>query len=290
MSSFAASFGMVDAMRVGPDNDGAIQGAWGKTTAGADYAGNLYFLHNKVWYNDPDPYFVRSSNPLNKARWMISWQAISGAMNTTSMQYAELAPERLDMIKRALPTHNLNARPIDILENNKPRIWMVKNDRQIVLGLFNWNERQNTQIDYSLKRMGLNDSENYELFDFWDNKYLGNIKSKLSQTLAPASCKVLAVRPRKVYPQVISTSRHITQGLMDVKEESWNPDKRILSGTSAVVKGDRYELRIIVPEEFNIKSAKSNSGKMFIQKEGKLIRVSFTPKKSGTINWNIEFK
>lgn len=290
MSSFAASFGMVDAMRVGPDNDGAIQGAWGKTTAGADYAGNLYFLHNKVWYNDPDPYFVRSSNPLNKARWMISWQAISGAMNTTSMQYAELAPERLDMIKRALPTHNLNARPIDILENNKPRIWMVKNDRQIVLGLFNWNERQNTQIDYSLKRMGLNDSENYELFDFWDNKYLGNIKSKLSQTLAPASCKVLAVRPRKVYPQVISTSRHITQGLMDVKEESWNPDKRTLSGTSAVVKGDRYELRIIVPEEFNIKSAKSNSGKMFIQKEGKLIRVSFTPKKSGTINWNIEFK
>ena len=25
---------------------------------------------------------------------------------------------------------------------------------------------KNTQIDYSLKRMGLNDSENYELFDF----------------------------------------------------------------------------------------------------------------------------
>lgn len=67
-------------------------------------------------------------------------------------------------------------------------------------------------------------------------------------------------------------------------------ESRQLSGTSAVVKGDRYELRIIVPEEFNIKSAKSNSGKMFIQKEGKLIRVSFTPKKSGTINWNIEFK
>lgn len=116
--------------------------------------------------------------------------------------------------------------------------------------------------------MGLNDSENYELFDFWDNKYLGNIKSKLSQTLAPASCKVLAVRPRKVYPQVISTSRHITQGLMDVKEESWNPDKRTLSGTSAVVKGDRYELRIIVPEEFNIKAPRVTAVKCLSKKKG----------------------
>lgn len=290
MSSLGASFGMVDAMRVGPDNDGAIQGVWGKTTAGADYAGNLYFLHNKVWYNDPDPYFVRNSNPLNKTRWMVSWQAVSGVMNTTSMQYSELEPERLDIIKRALPTHNLNARPIDILESNKPQIWMVKNDRLIVLGLFNWNEQRHTKIDYGLERMGLKSSENYELFDFWDNKYLGNIKGKLSQTLNPASCKVLAVRPSKSHPQVISTSRHITQGLMDIKEESWNPDRQILSGTSKVVKGDKYELRIIVPEKFAIRSAKSNGGKMFIQKEGKLVRVSFIPQKSGTINWNIEFK
>jgi len=81
-------------------------------------------------------------------------------------------------------------------------------------------------------------------------EYLGNIKSKLSQTLAPASCKVLAVRPRKVYPQVISTSRHITQGLMDVKEESWNPDKRTLSGTSAVVKGEPLLLSRSRKKEF----------------------------------------
>ena len=290
MSSLGAAFGMVNAMRVGPDNDGAIRGVWKSTTAGADYAGNLYFLHNKVWYNDPDPYFVRSSNPLNKARWMVSWQAVSGVMSTTSMQYAELAPDRLDMIKRALPTHSLNARPVDILESDKPNIWMVKNDRITILGLFNWEELKNTQIDYSLERMGLNGSENYELFDFWDNKYLGNINGKLSQTLEPASCKVLAVRPSKSHPQVISTSRHITQGLMDIKKESWNPARQTLSGTSEVVKGDRYELRIIVPEGFDIRKAKSNAGKMLIQKEGKLMRVSFMPQKSGMVIWNIEFK
>lgn len=290
MSSFGAAFGMVNAMRVGPDNDGAIRGIWKGTTAGADYAGNLYFLHNKVWYNDPDPYYVRNSNPINKARWMVSWQAVSGVMSTTSMQYAELEPERLDMIKRALPTHSLNARPIDILESKKPKIWMVKNDRIIILGLFNWEELKNTQIDYSLERMGLNGSNNYELFDFWENKYVGNIKGKLCQTLSPASCKVLAMRPSKSYPQVISTSRHITQGLMDIKKEAWNPDKQVLSGTSEVVKGDKYELRIIVPEGTDIKRVQCNAGKATTQKEGKLMRVSFVPKKTEVINWSIEFK
>lgn len=38
MSSLGAAFGMVNAMRVGPDNDGAIRGVWKSTTAGADYA------------------------------------------------------------------------------------------------------------------------------------------------------------------------------------------------------------------------------------------------------------
>ena len=55
MVSFGPVFGYVDAMRVGPDNDRALEGYWGSNTVGADYAGNLWFLNNRVWYNDPDP-------------------------------------------------------------------------------------------------------------------------------------------------------------------------------------------------------------------------------------------
>jgi hypothetical protein len=48
-------------------------------------------------------------------------------------------------------------------------------------------------------------------------------------------------------PQLISTSRHITQGVVDVVSESWDADSKSLSGISRVVAGDPYELRIAKP-------------------------------------------
>ena len=41
------------------------------------------------------------------------------------------------------------------------------------------------------------------------------------------------------------------QGLIDVKLESWDPAARILSGTSAMVAGDAYELRLVCPEDLS---------------------------------------
>ena len=288
MSSFAASFGLVDAMRVGPDNDGATVGKWSVVTRGADYASNLYFFHNKVWYNDPDPYYVRESNPLPYARWMISWQAVSGAMNSTSIQYADLSQERLDLLKRALPTHHLNARPVDILESSKPRIWIVGNERMSIVGLFNWSDTDSTQINYPLQQMGLNKTARYEVFDFWKNTYEGSMSGKLVDVLEPAGCRVLAIRRTQSYPQVISTSRHITQGLIDITEEDWDKVSGTLSGTSKVVAKDVYELRVILPQGFDIEEASFDGSKGDVKIEGRLARISFIPTTTGEIPWKIK--
>lgn len=290
MLSFGASFGMVDAMRVGPDNDSARKGVWSNVTKGAHYSGNLYFLNNKVWYNDPDPCYVRESNPIEKARWMVSWQAISGVMGTSSMQYSELSKERLDLLKRALPTHDYNAYPVDILENENPNIWIVNNNRMNVIGLFNWKEKEETTINYNMKKMGLDPNLSYEAFDFWDNKYLGTIKGSLKSILKPASCQVLAVKPVKNNPQVISTSRHITQGLMDVITEKWEESTKTLLGTSKVVENDIYELRIVLPKGFSApKNAMCNGRKMDAKVDGSIVRISFIPTKTDEVNWKIIF-
>lgn len=290
MSSFAPAFGMVDGMRVGPDNDRASQGDWTCVTRGADYAGNLYFLNNRVWYNDPDPYYVREDNPLNKAIWMVSWQSIAGVMSTTSMQYDALPEERLNLIKRGLPTHTLNARPIDILENKNPRIWMVQNDRMYIMGLFNWKELESDTIEYDFERLGLDPLKEYEFYDFWDNKYLGSKNKKIFETIAPASCKVFAIRPVQSYPQVISTSRHITQGLVDIVEESWNSSSKTLSGKSNVVAGDVYELRIMLPEGYQLEQAEFDGEPMNVLREGRLIRVNYKPSMTEVGVWDIRFK
>ena len=290
--SLAPVFGKVDAMRVGPDNGGAAKGNWKQTTAGADFAGNLWFLNNRVWYNDPDPIYVRESVPLGNARWMASWQAVSGAMNTTSIQYGLLPPERLDLIKRTLPTHNLNARPVDILENKHPQIWKVANDRLCVLGLFNWNEKNETAIDYPLERMGLDPTKGYDAFDFWENKYLGTMKGSLDTTLAGAHCQVLALRETAGHPQLLSTSRHITQGLADVVSEQWDAKAKTLSGTSQVVAGDPYDLRITCPTGFKAEKTRVTDKKATlsnIEQSGGLARITIIPSTTGRIEWKVLF-
>jgi hypothetical protein len=46
-------------------------------------------------------------------------------------------------------------------------------------------------------------------------------------------------------PFLISTSCHVAQGILEVKAEAWNESARSLTGTSAVVAEDVYELRVV---------------------------------------------
>lgn len=291
--SLAPVFGKVDAMRVGPDNGGSLKGEWDQIMAGADFAGNFWFLNNRVWYNDPDPIYVRESVALHHARWMASWLAVSGAMHTSSTQYGLLPAERLDIIKRTLPSHSLDARPVDILEHKHPQIWKVANERLCVIGLFNWKEKESLDITYSLKRMGLDASKSYDVFDFWGDTYLGTIQGELKSLLEGGHCKVLALREVVPYPQVLSTSRHITQGLMDVVSEAWDSEKKTLSGVSHVIAGDPYELRITCPVEFKVKKVNVANAKVQIgdaDQESGVIRVVLTPTKTNeALEWNIIF-
>lgn len=290
MSSLAPSFGYLDGMRVGPDNDMARVGRWKEVTLGARYASNLYFLNNKVWYNDPDAYYVRESISLPKARWMVSFQSILGAMSMTSMQYSQLPAERLELIKRGLPTHSLMSRPADLLRNPEPQIWTLKNERMTVAGLFNWKEKESDAVECRFEEMGLAASKEYEAFEFWSNRYLGKIKDGWTATLDSASCQVVALRESKPYPQVISTSRHITQGLMDIASEQWNPKAKELTIKARVISSDPYELRITLPDKYQLKRVMAGGEQVETDTAKGYCRVRVLPSATGEVEWKVQFK
>jgi hypothetical protein len=297
MRSMGGAFGLIDAMRIGPDNGGAGNGKWSSVMAGPRHGSNLYFLNRRVWHNDPDPIFVRPSTPINSARLMASWVAVSGSMLTTSYQFSELPAERLDILKRCMPGHRAQARPVDLFESNPARIWLLTDSSspvsRNVIGLFNWKESESETIVYDMDKLGLDAEIIYTAFDYWADKFAEPIHGTLKQTLPPASCRVLALRPAADHPQLISTSRHITQGVIDVLEERWDNDKKILSGKSLVVAGDPYEMRIALPEEESWKVEKVFADgadiKLLSQTE-KGIRVLLESPKNGLVKWSIHFK
>ena len=322
MRSYGGAFGLVDAMRIGPDN-GAN---WRSLTRGAIFGSRHYFLHGRIWYNDPDPVYVRASMPLNHAQLICSWVTLSGQLNLSSEWFPDLPPERLDILKRTMPSHGLLPRPADLFENDPPRLWLLTDaparelpatrnhrkpseisgsrrpegraPRRDIIGVFNW-ESQEQNFDYPLDKLGLDANTEYVAFDYWQNALVSPIKGRLQISVPAESCRVIAVRPRANHPQLLSTSRHITQGIVDVLEEKWEAAKKALRGRSKVVGGDAYELRIVAEaggktfaaNAFAVSPADVSAGvKATLASDGKLIRARIDSPTSREVSWTVEFK
>lgn len=241
MRSYGGAFGLVDAMRVGPDN-GAD---WNKLTRGTIFGSRHYFLHRRVWLNDPDPVYVRASMPTNHTQLICSWVALSGQLNLSSEWLPGLPADRLDILKRTMPAHGGLARPVDFFENDPPRIWAVQAPGRDVIGLYNWKSTAQ-QFDVPLEQLGLDNRTEHVAFDYWKDEFVPSVNGRLQLTVPGESCIVLAIRSRTDHPQVISTSRHVTQGLVDLSGEIWNQRTKTLGGRSKLVGQDSYELRIAI--------------------------------------------
>jgi len=296
MRSFGGSFGTVDAMRVGPDNGsswkGLVRGPW--------HGSNRYFLHRRVWYNDPDPIYVRGSMPIEHAQLITTWVAISGQLRVSSEWFAELPEDRIDLLRRTMPSHDKFARPVDLLETDSAKIWLLQDDssgvQRNVIGLYNWSESEPDPIEYSMAKLGLDPEKKYVGFDYWNDRFVPPFSKTLSAVLQPGSCLALSLRECEDDPVVVSTSRHITQGIVDILEEEWNAGKGVLSGRSELVANDPYEIRIVVPTgdvSWKLGAFKVGARKAKVvskSQNGPIIRVKIVATESGEVDWSAQFE
>ena len=286
MRSFGGAFGLVDAFRIGPDT--------GSGHIGSPHASRNYFVHGRIWYNDPDCVSVRARYPLGNARANASFTAISGNLYYNSDWIPDLPEERLDILKRTMLPHNLKARPVDIFEQQVSRIWLLTDERgsvrRDVVALFNWDTQSSATVEATLEHIGLDPKQEYVAFDFWENKFLGTLKDRIAMNVGADSCVILALRPVSKAPQLLSTSFHVTQGMVDVTDEKWDAAAKTLSGASKLVAGDPYELRLALPTGCKVKAAKAEGLEATVKEEAGLARVSFTAPDSKTVKWTVSFE
>ena len=296
MRTLGGSFGRVDGMRVGRD----IGAKWNKILPCVDMGTRLYFFHGRVWYNDPDCLMVREPMTLEQARAWGSWISISGQLNLVSEWLPGLPAERLDVVKRSMPNHGLCGRPIDLFSSERARVWQLTdtrtNQRRDVIGLFNWDDKEGQRVGVSLDELDLPKSATgkYVGFDYWSGEFVGPFSDKLEMDIEAGSCRIVAVRPALERPFLISTSRHICQGIVDVVEENWDSTRHTLSGVSKVVAGDPYEMRFATTvSDWNIESCgfdAEKDGQPVISAVEGGIKLVTKWKDSGTVNWRVRFR
>ena len=116
--------------------------------------------------------------------------------------------------------------------------------------------------------------------------------------MVPArSARIIALREAKAAPAVLSTSRHITQGAVDLVEEKWNPADNVLSGASKLVGDDPYEIRVIPGEqdwkvaavEVSAQAEGSNVTASSSQENG-LIRIKLHSPQTQTVRWSLKLR
>jgi hypothetical protein len=301
------AIGLVDSMRIGPDANGNLR-------SGPEHGTKLYFLNGRVWWNDPDPCVVRAGGggiggkavTLDQARLTASWVAIAGQFFLVSDWLPALPPERLDILKRTMLSHRATARPVDYFDRALPTTWLVtatnNNVRRDVIGVFN-QETNALKVDFSCARLGLESGRKYFAFDFWANSPAPDFQDEFKCEVPAAACRVIAVRGAEDHPVLVSTSRHVTQGIVDVTGENWDAGKKTLSGVSEVVGKEPYELRVAGLDANGKKwklvsvtvSAKDQAAdvtitsKPVIAGEDGWCRVGIASKTSRPVNWALEF-
>ena len=292
MRSFGGSVGLVDAMRIGPDFNHDQQGI--KT--GPIRASRLYFLNGRVWWNDPDPTKVRASTAagsadpgaagavsLDLARLTTSFSAITGQVFLLSDWIPDLPVERVEILKRTMHSHAGTVRPVDYFDKALPTLWHLESGMRHVLGLFNWEPQEQT-LGASLAKAGLDAGITYFAFDFWANELLPDIKESFHYSLPAESCRVIALRADEGHPVLLSTSQHVTQGMIEVSHETW--DGQVLSGDSALIANDPYELRVRIPEGWTLVKVAAEIAVTVVESEG-LARVRMVSRESRRVAWSI---
>jgi hypothetical protein len=252
-----------------------------------------YFLHNVAWYTDPDVFIVRAPLPLEQARAWATLQGLTGQAALMSDRLVDLSADRVELIKRVYPA--VDIRPLDLFSSDRnKRIWDLKVNHlgraYDVVGIFNFNEAGPASSYVAWKDLGLPEDRPVHVFDFWNNEYLGAWEKGISVDLGPASTRVLTLMPATDQIQLISTSRHITQGWIDLISHSVRGNR--YSGKSRLIKDDPYNLRFAFPRGKNlaIKTAAAGGLPVRIRNHQGWAEVEITPAKTTEVRWEVVFE
>ena len=225
------SVGVVDGMRIGPDVNIDWKPYWHDLSAPS--AGNAMlnavarsFMHRKLWLNDPDCLLLRprgqdSNLVLNEVRMLTTIVGLTGGLVIDSDNLPAMQRSRLNYLRQVLPPYGRSAIPVDLFQHERPQQLVLPVETSwgswTLVALLNWDGRpRSTQL--SLSRLGMR-SASYHAYDFWRRRYLGVVRDELAVTPHRShEAVLLLLKPVSEEPQVLSSTFHITQGGVEIKD------------------------------------------------------------------------
>lgn len=223
------SIGLVDGSRIGPDvapfwhpqkfEPIRQRNAMAEPSALNSIRNTLsrYWMHGRLWQNDPDCLLVRqidTSMREDEVRSLTTAIAITGGMVLDSDDLSALSVERRDMLSMLLPVYGKPATPLDLFRSDMPQVLELDCGSHRMVALFNWDDEQAS--------VAAPIGGSSHVFDVWDRRYIDAMEGDCALQVPAHGCRLLGVRLAEDYPQVVGSDFHVMQGALEIESERWD--------------------------------------------------------------------
>ncbi|MBQ2978212.1 MAG: alpha-galactosidase [Clostridia bacterium] len=276
--------GSFDAMRIGGDIFG-----WDDFSRRCmDRIYDTYMLHNTTILCDADNVVIRDEfNDMNQARTRASLISLLGLPYTFGDDLPRLQKERVEILQKTIPP--LPARPMEIrrFQRQSPQgVIHVRVEKEFLsydlADFYNGTEEKTVYRFDPARELQKEKDEKFHAYDFWRDEYLGVIDGESPLELEAFESRVLALHQVANHPQLISTSRHVSQGAVELKNLSWNAETGVLSGVSSLPEDEKYTLVVAAPEGWHL----AGQGEEIAPRVWK---IHLATQAAGDFNWKVGF-
>jgi hypothetical protein len=247
--------GLIDSMRIEADiNYGYAEAAWQQyfqdPACSAAAAAKRYYFHRRTWVNDVE-HVCLDLLTVQQAEAAATLIALSGGNTISGDRLVDLDPMKLEILKKITPAYGEAAVPVDLFDTDVPTTFVLHVERPFaawsVVAFFNPELETAVERRFPLSRLGLDAGKTYLAFDFWKQRFIGEIVNEVGVTVEPGSVTLLALHVATGTPQLLSTSRHVTQGAIEIEDVRWNETERALSGISTGPPQSAHDVFVYVP-------------------------------------------
>ena len=247
--------GLIDSMRVEADiNYGYAAAAWKQyfqdPACSAAAAAKRYYFHRRTWANDVDHVCI-DLLAVEQARAAATLVAMSGGNVISGDRLVDLDASKLEILRQITPAYGEAAVPVDLFDADIPMTFVLRVKRPFgawsIVALFNPDLVTAVERRFSLARLGLDPTRTYLAFDFWRQRLVGEVENELAVKIDAGSVTLLALHVATGAPQLLSTSRHVTQGAIELEDVRWDAADEVLSGVSIGPKCSAHDVFVYVP-------------------------------------------
>lgn len=266
--------------------------------------GALRWYKNRLVVSyDMDAKNLLKVQPANRdgVRKMLTLMYTTCGRFLSANSFDRLTPDILHDLSRIFPYPDswISARPVDAFSSRFPELFVFNPDPGwFQLVVYNPDNEQSAtkKIDFNSPNhfgaMALDPGKTYYAYEFWDDQLVDQFTGAeiLAVDLRPGEAKMLSIREKIERPQLLSTNRHLMQGLVETRGITWDPEKMLLRGEANLVQ-DEYLQMVFALNGYQAISLNLDDGVASIRdQDQKILKTTWASDRPGWHIFTLGFK